>query len=364
VAPAGIVHVCYAGASGSTRAALNIAAASARPARHCYVFYGVGPLRDDHVAAAESFRCAWRHVPKRPGLDLACYGRVAKAALALAPAAVVLHGQRALPVAVALRLRRWRLPIVGVMHGALGYGRGGRPLDCLFAAVTTRQVAVAHPVAEEIRRRPVLGRLARRLEVIPNGLPVDFWRGERAHRAGRRLVMVATLDARKDHATLLHAAALLSRRGLPVEVDIVGDGPLRASLEAMANSLGLTGSIHFAGELPPEAVRQRLLAASAAVLLSHGEVLPMALLEAMAAGVPVVASDVGGISQIVQHGRTGLLVAGGDAPAAAAAIARLLTEPQLAAELAQAAAAMVASDYSAAAMATRYERLIDDMLAR
>ncbi|HOK65776.1 MAG TPA: glycosyltransferase [Anaerohalosphaeraceae bacterium] len=109
---------------------------------------------------------------------------------------------------------------------------------------------------------------------------------------------------------------------------LVGDGPLRAQLEELAETLGIKNRIVFEGALEQKGVLERLHQADVFLLTSRDEWLGVVLLEAQAAGVPIVATNVGGIPEAVLPGRSAILVPVGDAEAAARAMAELLQDPQ------------------------------------
>jgi glycosyltransferase involved in cell wall biosynthesis len=160
------------------------------------------------------------------------------------------------------------------------------------------------------------------------------------------ILAVGRLSREKAHRDLLHAAALLRERypALPFRVVVAGDGPERSALQKARNRLGLGAEVIFAGHqenIGPYYGMARVLA-----LPSHTEGSPNVVLESMASGLPVAATAVGGVPEIVQDGVTGLLVAPGDPAAMADAIARLVREPELAGRLASAARTRVVEEYS------------------
>ena len=136
--------------------------------------------------------------------------------------------------------------------------------------------------------------------------------------------IVARLDPVKDHATLLRAAKVLKGRGRTFRLVIVGGGDRRGLLESLAGELGVAPLVHFAGQLAHRPNPHALFDVS--VLCSTAEGFPNSVVEAMAAGRPVVATRVGGIPDAVDHDRTGLLVPPGDAEALANALDALLTD--------------------------------------
>lgn len=166
-----------------------------------------------------------------------------------------------------------------------------------------------------------------------------------------RLLFVGRLVERKGVGHLLEAIARL-RTTHRLRLDVVGDGPMRAALEARARELAVSDLVAFAGFLPVSELAARFTAADAFVLPavedSKGDVegLGVVLIEALTYGVPVIASSSGGIVDIVEDGRTGLLVPPGDAHALAAAIERLAADPSLRRRLAREGRAHAASAFS------------------
>jgi glycosyltransferase involved in cell wall biosynthesis len=192
--------------------------------------------------------------------------------------------------------------------------------DRLAAPLTTATICVS----EGDRHAGLSARTCRaeRTVVIPNA--VDVAATPRAALAGEPPVVIAVgrLAAPKDPLTLVRA---LARVAAPSRALIVGDGPLRPAVEAEIERLG--APIALAGERRD--VPALLASADAFVLASRSEGAPLAILEAMAAGLPVIASDVGGVRELVADGETGVLVAPGDPGALAAALERVLADAEL-----------------------------------
>ena len=144
------------------------------------------------------------------------------------------------------------------------------------------------------------------------------------------VLYVGRLHRQKGVDTLVRAVPLLPP---DVPVTLAGDGPERAALEKLAARLGVADRVRVTGFLPHRQVPELLAGAAVAVLPSRYEELGTALVEAMAAGRPVVASAVGGIPELVRDGVDGLLVPPGEPVALATAVRALLADPQLAARL-------------------------------
>jgi glycosyltransferase involved in cell wall biosynthesis len=174
---------------------------------------------------------------------------------------------------------------------------------------------------------------------------------------------VGRLTADKGGQDVLIRAVGRVRETCPqVRLVMVGDGPLRPGLEQLTAQLGLTGTVIFTGlrsDVP------RLLGAlDVFVLPSEREALPVAVLEAMAAGLPLVATRVGGIPEVVEDGATGFLVPPGDVAAMHCVLERLTGDPALAARLGAAGQAHVQAHFTVQQMVRQVERLYDQLAQR
>lgn len=197
----------------------------------------------------------------------------------------------------------------------------------LAERVVARFTSAIVCVAEQVRQEALSLRIGRpdRLVLIYNGTDPDRWPPRsRAQAAGSTVVTVGRLQPPKDPATLLAAW----RRVPPGHrLLVLGDGPLRPALEAAAADLTADGTVTFLGARAD--VAQALADADVFVLSSRWEGLPFAVIEAMMVGLPVVASRVGGVEEAVVDGLTGFLVPPEDEAALAAALTRLLRDPDL-----------------------------------
>jgi len=171
------------------------------------------------------------------------------------------------------------------------------------------------------------------------------------------LISTANLRPAKDHATLLRAMAKLKDRGTAPLLLLAGEGPLRGELEALVCALGLKACVRFLGSVPNQKVLELEAAADAVVLSSHVEGLPTSLIEAMSVGTPVIATDVGGVSEVVDDGVTGLVVPPRDVEALATAIASLIDDPEKRERMGRAAAEQAAGLFSLTRAVREHEEL-------
>jgi glycosyltransferase involved in cell wall biosynthesis len=290
-------------------------------------------------------------------------------------------------VALVRLIRRERVSLVHT-HSSVDAWLGGMAARlCRVPVVRTRHVSIAirrgpNPVYRWLADRVVTSGEAIRRMVMDAGVPPDrvvaipagvnleaFPFGLRAPETARELGLgtpvigsVAMFRGSKGHPQLLQAFAMVREKRPTASLLLVGDGIRRAWVEQLARDAKLSDAVVFTGFRPD--VPALLGTMDCFVLAStRTEGVPQALLQAFAAGVPVVASRIGGIPEVVRDGETGLLVPSESVPALAAAIGRVLDDPEAAALRARAARALVEERFSHESAVGRLLRLYDELLA-
>jgi glycosyltransferase involved in cell wall biosynthesis len=214
-------------------------------------------------------------------------------------------------------------------------------------------IAVSNDVETAILQ--TIGPVQGRIEIISNGVDTRRYRSV-ANRSATRCMLgfkgdeilytvVGTLKEQKGHRYLIDAVAPLIVRTPRLHILIVGDGELRGHLKDQVHAAGIDGNVHFLGNRSD--VPAILSASDAFVLPSLWEGLPMALIEAMASGLPVIATQVSGSQQVVEQDRSGILVQPGEVPPLRQAIEYLLADPEWARQLGKAAQRRIEEAYSA-----------------
>lgn len=253
--------------------------------------------------------------------------------------------------------------IVGESHSA-----GQRALKRDELARADAVTAVCGAVADTLVRDYGVAR--ERVRVVPNGAdlpdeaaeapPARQWRERFGASLLRPLwVVAARLEEQKGHDVLLDALAELWKRGLDFTLAVAGGGSLRTALEERTARLGLETRVHFLGTV--EDLGPLLAAADAVVLPSRWEGLPLTLLEAMARARPVIASAVGGVPEVVEHGVNGWLVPAGDVTALADALEMFHRKADRATRLGREAAELVRRDYHWQAVVEGFESVYDEV---
>jgi glycosyltransferase involved in cell wall biosynthesis len=321
------------------------------------VLDALGPLADAYARAADQ---VWH-------LDVASAG--VRGALrgwrsilrAFAPDVVVLYGLRANLLG---RMASGGVPVVNALRSVYIDERGTRIARWLDRATFHRVDACIANSQEAVRRHVAAGFPAERFVWIPNGIDVARFRAVPREQARARLgipedervvLSVANLKPVKNQAVLLDASRALHDAGVPHGLWLIGEGPERGALEQHARDLGLDARVHFLGGVPDPA--DWYASADAFALTSDYEGTPTVLIEAFAAGVPVVATSVGDVPALCADG-AGLVVAPRDPAATARALKAVLTDADLRRRLCARAAA-VAERHSARAMVDRYARVFE-----
>jgi glycosyltransferase involved in cell wall biosynthesis len=247
-------------------------------------------------------------------------------------------------------------------------------LDRWSLRAAVRVVTVSRPFREELIGRGVPGE---RIEIVHNAIRPDWGRvaapgqtpdGLRArlgiHPSSRVILIVGRLSREKDHLALLHAVSQVRRAGdeaANVHLLIVGDGPERPRIETAIRDLGLSQAVTLTGQVP--SAEPYYAVADLAVLSSLSEGSPNALLEAMSARVPVVATAVGGVPEIVSDRESALLIPPGDPGALSQAMRELLENDALAGRIAARAYELILARYTPEIRTSRLVEIYGEVLA-
>lgn len=241
--------------------------------------------------------------------------------------------------APAIRIAAWRgVPVL------VNY-RGGEAASFLQRAQASVRRTMAHAAVLAVPSgylQAVFAGHGMAADIVANVVDLDRFRPAPGPRVrGAHLVVTRNLEAIYDNATAIRALALLRQHVPEARLTIAGSGPERAALQALVEELGLSAAVRFSGRLERDAVAALYRQADLVLNPSTVDNTPNSLLEAMASGVPIVSTDVGGVPYIVQDGTTALLVPPRDPGAMAAAARRLLENPAIADRLVEAGLAEV-----------------------
>jgi len=364
--PIRLVQAVYAlQMGGSEVLAWRIARALTRSGRYACSLYGVcqgGALGD--ALAADGIPS--RAFSRRGKVDLRLIGQLARQLRADKAQVVHTHHLGQLMYAgIAGRLVGARVVHTEHEYYTLSRRRSQRLLRIL-SGVADVVTSVAEPVTEFLRDQVKIPAI--KLRTIPKGVDLNCYRSAcpvarstLGLREGDVVVgCVARLEPEKGHAVLLDAFRRVSSRFPRAKLLLIGEGSERARLQTLASGFGLNEAIRFLGERAD--VPELLASCDLVVLASVHEGLPMALLEAMASGKPVVATRVGSVPDLVQNGYTGLLVPPDDPTALAEALEVLVADGNQRQKLGEQAREHVQTRYDFDLTIARYTALYEAIL--
>jgi glycosyltransferase involved in cell wall biosynthesis len=368
-----IATICQLVHGLSVGGAEILAAGLARHFRDAFRFLFVcldelGPLGQQ--LRAEGFP-VWL-LRRQPGVDWRCSWRLAR--LLRRERVDLLHVHQYTPFfyAMTARVLCRRPPVLFTEHGRWypDYPRRKRIVaNRLLLERRDRVVGVGQAVRQALIHNE--GFASDRVQVIYNGIDMGSFvcggapsatvRSELGVGAGQLLLLqVARLDPLKDHATAIRTLGHVVRQGVNAHLVLVGEGPERSRIQEVVQQQQLEERVRFLGlrrDIP------RLLSAADLFLLtSVSEGIPLTLIEALAVGLPVVATRVGGVQEVIEDGKTGLLAPRGDDVALAKHVLRLAGDPALSRQMAELGPERARALFSDCQMHDRYSRLYREML--
>jgi glycosyltransferase involved in cell wall biosynthesis len=309
---------------------------------------------------------------RKPGLDWRCVIRLGK--VLRQEGVDVIHAHQYTPFFYAL-LGRWfagRPPILFTEHGRhFPDERRTKRVIANRILLSRRDRVVG--VGEAVRQALIMneGIPPHRVDVVYNGIDFERYRKNGADRLGIRreiglacddlvILQVARFDYLKDHATALQALKKVVESQPNARLVLAGDGPERGLIEKTIAELGLGDHVRLLGTRKDVA---RLLAAADIFLLtSISEGIPLTLIEGMAARLPIVATSVGGVPEVVEDGKTGLLAPAGDGDALAGHLLRLAVNPTLRQEMGERGSVRAQSLFSESQMVAQYDAMCRTMI--
>ncbi len=312
---------------------------------------------------------------RRAGLDLGCIRRLSR--LFEQEGVDLIHAHQYGPFsygAMARSLGRLSVPLLFTEHGRHFpdvTSRKRRLANRWLLRPSDRVIGVGNAVREALIKNE--GFASQRVGVIYNGIPLDrFGAGSSVDRDRIRhelgisadsfvLAQVARLDYLKDHATALRMIRRVADRLPGAQLLLVGEGPERTQVESLIAQLGLANQVRLLGQRSD--VPCILQASDVVILTSISEGIPLTLIEAMAAELPVVATDVGGVNEVVVHGKTGLLAGTGDDSALAQHVIELAGDRHARERMGRLGQARARALFSESRMHSGYVELFESLCA-
>jgi len=263
-----------------------------------------------------------------------------------------------------LKLFMPRLKLVSTLHGWTQKGKKGKLYSVLDRLVLTRFDRII-AVSRSLEKRILRGR-NRNVSLIQNAVDLDVWHSN-GHFSMKctnpfKIGFVGRLSPEKGPDVFIEAARILAGHSAMFEFYIAGQGTLRNQLQDQAYKNDLGDKIHFLGFLGQEELKEFYQSLNVLLVTSHTEGLPMTILEAQAMNVPVVATDVGGVGEIIEHGINGLLEKDNNAEGLAQKVLFLWRNPTAANEFAVKARTVICDHFSILKNARKITELYKDVI--
>jgi len=360
-----ILHVLYSGLGGHGNVFFSMVQADkAREFTYEALFNGIEDIREEYRQRCQAAGINWAFVKKKAGFDPGFYMRLMGTIRKIKPDIIFLHGSTQVfwaRVAAFFSNHKCRIIVRETQANHLKTKQDWLWLSVAMV-VSGKIVFLTEAYRDQIRKKLAWLYREKKIRVIPNGINLEQFHPAVPPAAEPLVIgMQSRVVPIKDHATLLHAFAGLVRdpalREKKMELRIAGDGESRAGLEDLARKLGIERQVIFLGMIAETELVGFLHHLHIYVHASFGETMSTAIMQAMACGKPVVASDVPGISNMIIDGETGLLVPAGNAAEWQRMLQQLITDPGLQVSLARNAEKYAIDNFSNEIMFARYKTL-------
>jgi len=327
------------------------------------LFYGIEEVRDAYVKQAEEQSIVWNFVKKKPGFDLASYRKIIKIIRRSSPDILFLHSSAyILPAkfAALFSSRKMRILIRETQPNHLK--TRSEWLGLRFSMIAANKIIfLSTEYRDAIKKKMPLLFRQRKTCVIPNGIDLEIFKpATTTSPAVTRIGMQSRLSISKDHATLIKAFNILLGKinvDTKLELWIAGDGDCRPALEQLSESLSIKDKVFFTGMLEEKALPAFINSLDIYVHATSGETMSNAIMQVMACRVPIIASDVLGVNNMVKNDVTGILVPLADAGKMAEAIESLLNDQEKRNTIAQNAYKFAIDNYSNKKMLASYKNI-------
>lgn len=361
-----ILHIAFSGLGGHGNVFFSMADAD-KQKQHRFeiIFFGNEEVREGYIQKATQRSIPWYFVKKKPGFDFDSYRQIRKIIKESLPDIIFLHSSSYIfPVkrAVAFSNKKIKIIVRETQPNHLKTKLNWLGL-CVSLVAATKVVFLSTEYRDVIKKKLSLFFSDKRTAVIPNGVDLDVYKpAHKKEHAGISIGMQSRLSETKDHTTLLDAFAMVLPSSGNMKLYIAGDGVCRPVLEKQARSLGIDHAVEFAGMLEETELPGFINSLDIYVHATLGETMSTAIMQVMACRMPVIASDVLGVNNMIKHNQNGLLVPAKDAEALRDAILQLTNEKELSALLAGNAYTFAVENYSNKKMLERYNEIFLEKL--
>jgi glycosyltransferase involved in cell wall biosynthesis len=358
-----IIHLLYSGLGGHGSVFFSLVRADKKKLFHTEaVFCGIEKVRDDYVDQCKQLVVPFRSIRKKRGFDPLVYLRLYNAFKKAKPDILFLHG--ATFILPAILYKRFHRSVKIIVRDTQAHHlKSKREWYWLKLAIRHSYyiVFLTKESQEGVIEKMKNFSLQKKTVVIPNGLDTNLYSPEPSRDLALRIVigMQSRLQPIKDHPTLLKAFALLIKRypNRQLVLRIAGDGETRAALERLAEELQIDKQTEFCGMLNEKDLIDFMHSLDIYVHASFGETMSNSIMQAMACGLPVIASDVWGINNMVVNNENGILFTSKDESQLYNCLDILIRDKELRARLAGNARLFAEKEFSSSELFKRYSQL-------
>jgi len=359
-----VVHVLYSGLGGHGNVFFSMVNAN-KNQEYVFeaIFNGVEEIRSEYIERCKAMHIGYQYIHKNSGLDLNFYRNLYKGLKHTKPEVILVHGSSAiLPICFVKIFGRGKKKIA-VRETQANHLKNRKEWFWLAVSllVANRIIFLSEEYNGQVRKKMNWIYNRKKIVVIPNGIDLELFKprdklvsDEIVFGMQSRLVMI------KDHLTMFEAFAKLLR-DTPQKryvLKIAGDGDYKSVLEKRVKELGLEKNIQFVGVLNESELAGFLHGLDVYLHASFGETMSTAIMQAMACKKPIIASDVPGINNMIQHCKTGLLVPVKDPDAMTHAMNKLIEDSDLAKYLANNAYKKAVEKFSNELMFNQYKKFV------
>ena len=361
-----ILHIAFSGLGGHGNVFFSMVDADTeKKNQYEVIFFGIEEVREGYKEKAAERNVPWYFVRKKPGFDFAAYNQIEKIIRQSLPDVVFLHSSAYIfpaKKAVISISKKIKIVIRETQPNHLKTKLEWAGL-CVSLLAATKVVFLSTEYRDYIKKKLALFFSDRRTAVIPNGIDLDLYKpSPQTTQSFIKIGMQSRLSETKDHQTLIDAFALLIKSPAiikPVKLYIAGDGVCRAALDKQVQDLELNDAVVFTGMLEERALPAFINSLHIYVHATLGETMSTAIMQVMACRLPVIASDVLGVNNMIRHNENGLLVPAKNAEKLCAAILQLITGADVAEALANNAFKFAQENYSNKLMLDRYNLIFN-----
>lgn len=363
-----MLHVLYSGLGGHGNVFLSMVDADkAKQYIYAGIFMGIEPMKEEYKTKCQERNIPYYAVLKKRGLDLKAFYQVYKSIRKEKPHIVFLHGAlNILPAIVYKIIGKVTGARVVVRETQANHLKTRQDWFWLYISMlaATRIIFLSEQYKNDVQKKLGFFFNKRKTSVIPNGIDLQQFspkNGDIQNMGSFRIGMQGRLEKNKDHATLIKAfAALKDKSYYPkLSLHLAGDGSERGQLESLTAELGVSDKIKFHGMLREKELTALMQSLDIYVHASMGETMSTAIMQAMACRLPIIASDVKGINNMVSHNINGVLVQVKNVEALTEAIDQLINDEASREKKAAQAYAFAVDEFSNERMLASYIKVFE-----